>query len=130
MYRCVNVAGFVADCTPLLERYVGFWLAYLIPCCAMGLSLSPVILGHRLFGESSILIPRYKRTDMITIVRATPNSNVMPQAYTALKYAIMGGFKMDAAKPETQLHQHGRQVPWEDSFVEDLKRCLLTCRVL
>lgn len=111
-YWCVNVAGFVADCTPLLERYVGFWLAYLIPCCAMGLSLSPVILGHRLF------------------VRAMPNSNVMPQAYTALKYAIMGGFKMDAAKPETQLHQHGRQVPWEDSFVEDLKRCLLTCRVL
>lgn len=96
----------------------------------MGLSLSPVILGHRLFCESSILIPRYKRTDMITIVRAMPNSNVMPQAYTALKYAIMGGFKMDAAKPETQLHQHGRQVPWEDSFVEDLKRCLLTCRVL
>lgn len=36
---------------------------------------------------------------------------------------------MDAAKPEAQLGK-GRQVPWEDSLIEDIKRSLLTCRVL
>jgi POT family proton-dependent oligopeptide transporter len=37
---------------------------------------------------------------------------------------------MDAAKPDEQLQRHGRRVPWTDSFVEDIKRSLLTCRVL
>ncbi|QRD91006.1 oligopeptide transporter [Aspergillus flavus] len=44
-YWAINVVGFVADATPLLERYVGFWLAYLIPCCLMWLALIPVLLA-------------------------------------------------------------------------------------
>ncbi|CAI7656738.1 unnamed protein product [Penicillium pancosmium] len=54
----------------------------------------------------------------------------MPQVCDALRHGISGSFKMDAAKPDAQLHQHGRQVPWTDSFIEDIKRSLLTCRVL
>ncbi|KAJ6189898.1 Proton-dependent oligopeptide transporter family [Penicillium mononematosum] len=111
-YWAINVVGFVADSTPLLERYVGFWLAYLIPCCAMWLALIPIIFGRKYF------------------VRDLPTSNIMPQVCAALRYGITGGFKMDAAKPDAQLHQHGRQVPWTDSFVEEIKRSLLTCRVL
>ncbi|EIT79971.1 hypothetical protein AO1008_00572 [Aspergillus oryzae 100-8] len=90
-YCAINVVGFVADATPLLERYVGFWLAYLIPCCLMWLALIPVV--------------------------------------AALRCGISGGFRMDAAKPHVHL-QHGRVVPWTDSFVEDIKRSLLTCQVL
>ncbi|KAE8420930.1 POT family-domain-containing protein [Aspergillus pseudocaelatus] len=90
-YWAINVVGFVADATPLLERYVGFWLAYLIPCCLMWLALIPVV--------------------------------------AALRCGVSGGFRMDAAKPEAQF-AHGRVVPWTDSFIEDIKRSLLTCRVL
>lgn len=54
----------------------------------------------------------------------------MPDVATALRYGIAGGFKMDAAKPDAQLQNHGRQVTWNDSFIEDIKRSLLTCRVL
>lgn len=54
----------------------------------------------------------------------------MSQACSALRYGIAGGFKMDTAKPDAQLHRHGRQVPWTDSFIEDIKLSLLTCRVL
>lgn len=43
---------FFADCTPLLERYVGFWLAYLVPCCCMWLALIPILLGRSHFGQS------------------------------------------------------------------------------
>ncbi|KAJ5374490.1 Proton-dependent oligopeptide transporter family [Penicillium concentricum] len=111
-YWAINVVGFVADATPLLERYVGFWLAYLIPCCAMWLALIPMLFGRKYF------------------VRDLPTSNIMLQVCTALKCGITGGFKMNAAKPDAQLHQHGRQVPWTDSFIEEIERSLLTCRVL
>lgn len=53
----------------------------------------------------------------------------MPKVAAALRYGISGGFQMDAAKPDAQL-QHGRQVPWSDSFIEDIKQSLFTCRVL
>ncbi|KAJ5503823.1 Proton-dependent oligopeptide transporter family [Penicillium fimorum] len=111
-YWAINVVGFMADATPLLERYVGFWLAYLVPCCAMWLALIPILFGGKYF------------------VRDTPTSNIMPQVCASLKCGIAGGFKMDAAKPDAQLHQHGRQVSWTDSFIEEIKRSLLTCRVL
>ncbi|KAJ5988011.1 Proton-dependent oligopeptide transporter family [Penicillium waksmanii] len=111
-YWAINVVGFLADSTPLLERYVSFWLAYLIPCCAMWAALIPILFGRTFF------------------VRASPTENIMPQVCDALRHGVTGRFKMDAAKPDAQLHQHGRQVPWTDSFVEDIKRSLLTCRVL
>ncbi|KAJ5106953.1 POT family-domain-containing protein [Penicillium angulare] len=110
-YWGVNIICFAADMTPLLERYVDFWLAYLIPCCAMWLALIPIFVSAKYF------------------VRAPPTSNIMPQVASALRLGIAGGFKMDSAKPEAQI-QRGRQVPWEDSFIEDIKRSLLTCRVL
>ncbi|KAJ5751143.1 Proton-dependent oligopeptide transporter family [Penicillium manginii] len=111
-YWAINVVGFLADSTPLLERYVGFWLAYLIPCCAMWIALIPILVGRTFF------------------VRTSPTENIMPQVCDVLRYGIAGRFKMDAAKPDAQLRQHGRQVPWTDLFVEDIKRSLLTCRVL
>ncbi|KAK7749386.1 peptide transporter ptr2 [Diatrype stigma] len=110
-YWAVNVVCFFADCTPLLERYVDFWLAYLIPCCCMWLALIPILLGRNHF------------------VRTMPKSNVLPEVVAALRCGIAGGFRMDAAKPDAQL-QHGRRVPWTDSFIEEIKRSLLTCRVL
>ncbi|KAI1799965.1 POT family-domain-containing protein [Daldinia bambusicola] len=110
-YWAVNVVGFFADSTPLLEKYVGFWVAYLVPCCCMWLALIPILLGRNYF------------------VRESPEGNIMPDVVSALRYGIAGGFRMDAAKPDAQL-QHGRRVAWNDSFIDDIKRSLLTCRVL
>ncbi|KAI0852293.1 POT family-domain-containing protein [Daldinia vernicosa] len=110
-YWAVNVVGFFADSTPLLEKYVGFWVAYLIPCCCMWLALIPILLGRNYF------------------IRESPTGNIMPDVVSALRYGIAGGFQMDSAKPDVQL-QHDRQVTWTDSFIEDIKRSLLTCRVL
>ncbi|KAF7716040.1 MFS-type proton-dependent oligopeptide transporter [Penicillium ucsense] len=111
-YWTINLMGFVADSTPLLERYVGFWLAYLVPSCAMWLALLPVVFGRKHF------------------VRVVPTTNILPQVCSALRLAILGGVKMDAAKPDAQVQRHNRSVPWSDSFIEDIKLSLLTCRVL
>jgi len=51
-------------------------------------------------------------------------------AFRAFGNAIRGGFSMDAARPEFQLREHGHTVPWEDSFVDELKSVLLICRTL
>ncbi|KAK5996173.1 putative peptide transporter ptr2 [Cladobotryum mycophilum] len=110
-YWVINIVGFLADSTPLLERYVGFWVAYLVPCCIMWLALIPILLGRNYF------------------IRASPTGNIMPQVVAALRCGITGGFQMDAAKPEAQL-QRGRQVPWTDSFIQEIKQSLQTCRVL
>lgn len=64
MYRCVNIVGFLADCTPLLELYAGFWLAYLIPCCAMVVSLAPIVLCRGIFGKYWTLILQNIRIDL------------------------------------------------------------------
>ncbi|KAJ5885598.1 Proton-dependent oligopeptide transporter family [Penicillium tannophilum] len=54
----------------------------------------------------------------------------MPQVCTALRLGITGGFNMDSAKPDFQLQRYGRQVPWTESFIEDIRLSLLISRVL
>lgn len=94
----------------------------------MWLALIPILIGRNYFGQSSANQATGKElTDYL--VRAPPTSNIMPQVVAALRCGIAAGFQMDTAKPDAQL-QHGRQVPWSDSFIEDIKRSLLTCRVL
>ncbi|KAI0015921.1 POT family-domain-containing protein [Xylariomycetidae sp. FL0641] len=110
-YWAINIVGFFADSMPLLERYVGFWVAYLIPCICMWLALVPILVGRNSF------------------VRTSPTRNIMPEVLGVLWCGISGGFKMDAAKPDAQLAR-GRRVTWDSSFVDDIKRSLLTCRVL
>lgn len=53
----------------------------------------------------------------------------MPKAFKACICACKSGFQMDNAKPGAQLAKYGREVPWDDKFIEDLKRALLACRV-
>lgn len=37
---------------------------------------------------------------------------------------------MDAARPDSQRNNRGREVEWSDSFIEELKLGLVACRVL
>lgn len=50
-YLIVNIGGFLADFTPVLERYVGFWMAYLIPMIVMWMTLIPLLLGKNRFSR-------------------------------------------------------------------------------
>ncbi|KAM3082384.1 peptide transporter ptr2 [Clarireedia jacksonii] len=111
-YWAVNIAALLAETVTLMEKYVGFWLAYLVPCGAMWLALIPVLFGK----------PYY--------IEIIPTVNIVPQAAKALWYGIVGKFHMDEAKPDVQLEKHQRTVKWEASFIEDIKTSLLTCRVL
>ncbi|KAK6811331.1 hypothetical protein RU639_012819 [Aspergillus parasiticus] len=63
------------------------------------------------------------------LVQRPPSGSVLPQASRAMLYSIREGFQMDEAKPEKQQEKHHRQVPWTDTFIEELKSGLLACRV-
>lgn len=44
--------------------------------------------------------------------------------------AVKGGFRMDAAKPESQQRERQKTVPWDSRFIDELKSGLHTCRIL
>lgn len=47
----VNIAGLAALGTTFLEKYVGFWAAYLPPVIAMAVGIIPLVLFRSKFGE-------------------------------------------------------------------------------
>jgi POT family proton-dependent oligopeptide transporter len=65
-----------------------------------------------------------------TLVKPPANGKILPLAMKAFWFGVRGGFKMDAALPETQAIKHQRTVPWDSTFIHELKRGLLACRVL
>ncbi|KAF4151947.1 hypothetical protein CNMCM6069_002802 [Aspergillus lentulus] len=110
-YWMVNIGGLSALITTILEKYVGYWVAYLLPLCMMALSIVPLLAWRH------------------TFVRRPPSGSVLPQAGRAMLYGIREGFEMDGAKPQKQREKHHRQVMWSDTFIDELKSGLLACRV-
>ena len=51
IFRMVNIGGLAALGTTLLERYVGFWAAYLTPLCVLGLGMLPLVLWRNKFSK-------------------------------------------------------------------------------
>jgi len=64
------------------------------------------------------------------IVKVEPEGNVMPNAARALLCAARAGFKLNNAIPGYQQNHHQRTVPWNNHFIEELKRGFIACRVM
>ena len=47
----VNIAGLAALATTFLEKYVGFWAAFIPPAGAMALGMIPLVMFRTKFGE-------------------------------------------------------------------------------
>lgn len=58
-----------------------------------------------------------------------PEANFRKKLVNALSCAIKGGFDLNAATPRAQLEKHGRTVPWDDQYIEDLRQALQVCKV-
>ncbi|KAB8200564.1 oligopeptide transporter [Aspergillus parasiticus] len=110
-YWMVNVGGLSALITTILEKYVGYWVSYLVPLRIMALSVVPLLVWRH------------------ALVQRPSSGSVLPQASRAMVYDIREGFQMDEAKPEKQQEKHHRQVLWTDTFIDELKSGLLACRV-
>ncbi|KAI9790409.1 MAG: peptide transporter ptr2 [Candelina submexicana] len=111
-YLCVNIGSLSAIATTELELHVGFWAAYLLPFLVFCVGFCVLLGGKKFY-----------------IVRP-PRGSVITHAFKAMWIALLNKGKMDAAKPSYQ-DEYGRKytTPWNDHFIDELKRGLVACKV-
>jgi POT family proton-dependent oligopeptide transporter len=63
-------------------------------------------------------------------VKLSPQGNNLPTATKTSLFAAKSGFKMNNAKASYQYIHYGKRVPWNDQFVDEMKRRLLAYRVM
>lgn len=95
-----------------MEHELGFWQCYLLTTASLAVGIALFALWG----------PKFVKID--------PQENVLPKATRTLICAAKNGFKLDHAKSSYQETRFGRAVPWSDSFVEEIKKGLLACRVM
>ena len=112
-YLCINVGSLSGIATTTLELHVGFWSAFLLP-------LFMFCIG---FG---VLVANKKKY----VVKA-PKGSVLPHAAQCLWIGLREKQGLEAAKPSFQRRAIGRRryIPWDDSFVDELRRALVACKV-
>ncbi|UPK99829.1 hypothetical protein LCI18_010764 [Fusarium solani-melongenae] len=110
-YWCANVGALSGLASVTMEKYLGFWTSFLMSLVALASGTVVLILGRNRF---------YRRK---------PEASFRAKLLSALGCAIRGGFNLDSAMPAVQLEKHGRTVPWDDQYVEDLRQALQACRV-
>ncbi|KAK2806130.1 hypothetical protein FQN51_008084 [Onygenales sp. PD_10] len=110
-YACINVGSLSLLATPYMERDVGFWSAYLLAFGVFIVGTAVLVLGRKFY-----------------IVRP-PTGSIITNAFRAV-WIMVKNRNMDAPKPSYQ-SEHGaqRQMPWDDHFVDELKRALVACQV-
>ncbi|KAK1715486.1 hypothetical protein CaCOL14_012305 [Colletotrichum acutatum] len=110
-YWCINLGSLSLMATPFMEKYKGFWTAYLMCFCVFNIGIATLVLRRK------------------TFVNRPPQGSVITDAFKALGMMIAAR-NMDAAKPSWRA-EHGKEkpVPWNDHFVEELKRALRACKV-
>lgn len=110
-YGCINIGSLSLLATPYMERDVGFWSAFLLCLCVFLVGTTVLVLGRNVY-----------------VVRP-PQGQIITNAFKALGMMIINR-NMDAPKPSYQAEQGGNQnLPWDDRFVDELKRSLVACKV-
>jgi POT family proton-dependent oligopeptide transporter len=111
-YGCINIGSLSLIATPYMELYIGFWSAYLMCLCMFMVGTLVIILGRKYY-----------------VVRP-PQGSIITDAFRAL-WIMIRNRNMDAPKPSWQAENRGVQatLPWDDHFIDELKRALVACRV-
>jgi len=110
-YACINVGCLSLLATPFMEMYEGFWTAYLM--CFLMFCIGIVVL---------IMSKKYY------IVRP-PQGSVITDAFKAIGLMIVAR-NTNAPKPSWRAaNGKTKPVPWNDHFIEELKRALMACKV-
>lgn len=111
-YGCINIGSLSLLATPYMERDIGFWSAYLLCLCMFICGSAVMVFGRKYY-----------------VVRP-PQGSIITDAFKALGIMIRHR-SMDAPKPSWQAANTNRTapLPWDDHFVDELKRGLVACKV-
>ncbi|KAF7183627.1 hypothetical protein CNMCM7691_003906 [Aspergillus felis] len=111
-YWVINIGSLSVIPASWLELKVSFWAAFLLPLCFWVLPVGALAVGRG----------RY--------VVQNPSGSVLIKAMRVFWVGLKGGCNLDAAKPSALAQTHpATTVPWDDAFVEELKRALVACSV-
>jgi dipeptide/tripeptide permease len=111
-YMCINLGSLSAIATTSLEKHVGFWSAYLLPLITFIIGFSVLVAGRKKY------------------VVHPPRGGVVTNCFKALWIGVVNKGDLDAAKPSCQgQFKHRYKTPWDDRFVEELKRAVVACKV-
>ncbi|KAI8071321.1 POT family-domain-containing protein [Gongronella butleri] len=111
-YWSINVGSLSAVATTSLEKYIGFWPAYLLPTCMFIIGIAVVILGRKQY------------------VQSPPRGSLFLEAIKVIKVALKNGRNLDAAKPSNLTVSNPEMlsiVTWDDVFVDEMRRALRAC---
>ncbi|KOS22354.1 Peptide transporter PTR2 [Escovopsis weberi] len=110
-YWCINLGSLSLIATPFMEKYEGFWTAFLLCFLVFNFSIITLLARRKTY-----------------IVRP-PQGSVITDAFKAIGMMISAR-NTDAAKPSWRAaNGKTRAVPWNDHFVDELKRALIACKV-
>ncbi|CAH0053477.1 unnamed protein product [Clonostachys solani] len=110
-YWCINLGALSLMATPFMEKYKGFWTAFLMCFVMFNIGICVLISCRKYY------------------IDRPPQGSVITDAFKALGMMIVAR-NMDAAKPSwREANGKTKVVPWNDHFVEELKRALRACKV-
>lgn len=111
-YMCINIGSLSAILTTNLELRVGFWSAYLLSFLMFIVGFFVLVSGK----DKYVVKP--------------PNGSIIVHCFKAVRIALINGRKLRVARPSYQAtHGHRYQTPWDDSFIDELERALIACKV-
>lgn len=113
-YWGINVGSLSAIATTSLEKYIGFWPAYLLPTLMFIPGIITVILGRNQY------------------VQNPPRGSIFIEVFKVLKVSLQNGRNMEAAKPSNLVTTNpdvAAKATWDDVFVDELRRTFRACAV-
>ncbi|KAF7725206.1 peptide transporter ptr2 [Apophysomyces ossiformis] len=131
-YWCINVGGLLGGIIcPILERYVAFWAAFLLPACMFAMAIAVFIAGSKFYykppATESVILKAYKVIRFARHQASRPENSVAKESSRSV---------MEFAKREPGL---GHVAPWSeddlqkanwtDEFVDELRQAIMACRI-
>ncbi|ORZ25192.1 POT family-domain-containing protein [Absidia repens] len=113
-YWGINVGSLSAIATTSLEKYVGFWPAYLLPTLMFIPGIIIVIVGKNHY------------------VQNPPRGSIFVEVYKVLRVTLKQGGNMEAAKPSNLAVNNpdlAAKVTYDDIFVDEMRRTFRACAV-
>ncbi|KAE8343117.1 hypothetical protein BDV24DRAFT_161930 [Aspergillus arachidicola] len=107
----INVASLSGIATTFMEKYSSFWSAFLLCFCFLWVGLVLMLVFKNQY---------YK---------APPAGSVVPKVLRVIWLGIRGGMSLNAAQPAVQQEKYGRQVPWDDEFLQGVRNALIACQI-